>query len=134
MIDRHQHSGPGGRLPHDDFYEQSHEYAFRNREDNHRRAPLRPHSGTASPGVIVSAGEEELLTRTQTMVNTRKTSGVSATLGRMMGFSLWSTNAPNPMHILLTSLQAIPKPILTASPIVSVEDNHESIFDFKRDN
>ena len=33
MID--QPSGPGGRLPHDDFYEKSREYAFRNREDNH---------------------------------------------------------------------------------------------------
>ena len=106
MIDRYQPSGPGGRLPHDDFCEQSRKYASRNREDNHRRAPLRPYSGTASPGVIVSAGEEQMLTKTQTMVNTRKTSGVYTTIGQMMGFSLWSTNAPNPMHILLTSLKA----------------------------
>ena len=39
MIDRYQPGGPGGRLPRDDFYEQSREHASRNREDNRRRAP-----------------------------------------------------------------------------------------------
>lgn len=38
MIDRYQPGGPGGRLPRDDFYEQSREHASRNREDNRRRA------------------------------------------------------------------------------------------------
>ena len=39
MIDRYQPGGPGGRLPRDDFYDQSREHASRNREDNRRRAP-----------------------------------------------------------------------------------------------
>ena len=39
MIDRYQPGGPGGRLPRDDYYEQSREHASRNREDNRRRAP-----------------------------------------------------------------------------------------------
>ena len=39
MIDRYQPGGPSGRLPRDDFYEQSREHASRNREDNRRRVP-----------------------------------------------------------------------------------------------
>ena len=38
MIDRYQ-PGSSGRLPRDDFYDQSREHASRNREDNRRRAP-----------------------------------------------------------------------------------------------
>ena len=38
MIDRYQPGGPNGRLPRDDFYEQSREHPSRNREDNRRRA------------------------------------------------------------------------------------------------
>lgn len=38
MIDRYQPGGPGGRLPRDDFYDQSREHASRNREER-RRAP-----------------------------------------------------------------------------------------------
>lgn len=39
LIDRYQPGGPGGRLPRDDYYDQSREHASRNREDNRRRAP-----------------------------------------------------------------------------------------------
>ena len=39
MIDRYQPGGPSGRLPRDDFYDQSREHASRNREDIRRRAP-----------------------------------------------------------------------------------------------
>ena len=39
MIDRYQPGGPSGRLPRDDFYEQSREHASRNREDTRRRVP-----------------------------------------------------------------------------------------------
>ena len=39
LIDRYQPGGPSGRLPRDDFYDQSREHASRNREDVRRRAP-----------------------------------------------------------------------------------------------
>ena len=39
LIDRYQPGGPGGRLPRDDYYEQSREHASRNREDVRRRPP-----------------------------------------------------------------------------------------------
>ena len=39
LIDRYQPGGPSGRLPRDDFYDQSREHASRNREDLRRRAP-----------------------------------------------------------------------------------------------
>ena len=38
MIDRYQ-PGSSGRMPRDDFYDQTREHASRNREDNRRRAP-----------------------------------------------------------------------------------------------
>lgn len=51
MIDRYQPGAPSGRLPRDDFYDQSREHASRNREDNRRRAPSpTPHIDRYVPG------------------------------------------------------------------------------------